>query len=65
MSILWLVLQDYGIAYKLGAIVCDNASINNVLCRLVQKELKDKLSLNWEADYWRIRCLGHIINLVV
>jgi hypothetical protein len=21
--------------------------------------------LNWEADHWRIRCLGHIINLVV
>jgi hypothetical protein len=65
MSILWPVLQDYGITHKLGAIVCDNASTNNVLCRLVQKELKDKLSLNWEADHWRIRCLGHIINLVV
>jgi hypothetical protein len=65
MGILWPVLQDYGIAHKLGAIVGDNASTNNVLCRLVQKKLKDTLGLNWEADHWRIRCLGHIINLVV
>jgi hypothetical protein len=65
MAIFWLVLQDYGITHKLGAIVSNNASTNNVLCRLVQKEFKDKLSLNWEADHWRIRCLGHIINLVV
>jgi hypothetical protein len=45
--------------------VGNNASTNNILCRLVQKKLKDTLDLNWEADHWRIRCLGHIINLVV
>jgi hypothetical protein len=32
---------------------------------LIQKELKDTVSLNWEADHWCIRCLGHIINLIV
>jgi hypothetical protein len=65
MAVFWPVLQNYGIVNKLGAIVSDNASTNNVLCRTVQKELKDTLGLNWEADHWRIRCLGHIINLIV
>jgi hypothetical protein len=46
MGIFWLVFQDYGIAHKLRAIVGDNASTNNVLCRLVQKKLKDTLGLN-------------------
>jgi hypothetical protein len=32
---------------------------------LIQKEFKDTLGLNWKAEYWRIRCLGHIINLIV
>jgi hypothetical protein len=65
MAILWPVLQDYGIINKLGAIVGDNASTNNILYQLVQRELKDTLGLNWKADYWRIRYLGHIINLIV
>jgi hypothetical protein len=46
IKILWPVLQDYGIAHKLRAIVSDNASTNNVLCQLVQKKLKNTLSLN-------------------
>jgi hypothetical protein len=65
MGVLWPVLEDYGIVRKLGAIVGDNAPTNNVLCRLIQKKFKDMLGFNWEADYWRIRCLGHIINLIV
>jgi hypothetical protein len=65
LSVLYPVLEDYGIIQKLGAIIADNAPANNVLCRLVQKHLKDTLSLNWEAEHWRIRCIGHIINLVV
>ena len=35
LAILWPVLKDYGIVRKLGAIVGDNASTNNVFCRLV------------------------------
>ena len=65
IGVLWPVLKDYGIVRKLGAIVGDNAPTNNVLCRLIQKKFKDTLGFNWEADYWRIRCLGHIINLIV
>jgi hypothetical protein len=64
-SILLPVLQDYGIVKKLGAIIADNAPSNNVLCRTIEAHYKDKLSKEWLADDWRIRCIGHIINLVV
>jgi hypothetical protein len=35
-AILLLVLKDYGIVQKLEAIITDNASVNNVLCRLIK-----------------------------
>jgi hypothetical protein len=64
-SILLLVLEDYGIVRKLGAIVADNASPNNVLCRLIENHWKKELGLVWKAAEWRIRYIGYIINLVV
>ena len=62
--ILLLVLEDYGIVQKLRAIIADNAPANNVLCRLVEAHWAE-LGLIWKAAEWRIRCIGHIINLVV
>jgi hypothetical protein len=59
------ILQDYGILHKLGAIVGDNASTNDTLCRTTEKHLLDKESVKWDAKQWRIRCTGHIINLAV
>jgi hypothetical protein len=35
-AIFLLVLKDYGIVQKLKAIIADNASVNNVLCRLIE-----------------------------
>jgi hypothetical protein len=64
-SILLPVLQDYGIELKLGAIIADNAPPNNVLCRTIEKHMWDVYEREWLADDWRIRCIGHIINLVV
>ena len=32
LLILSLVLEDYGIVPKLGAIIANNAALNNVLC---------------------------------
>jgi hypothetical protein len=64
-SILLPILQDYGIVQKLGAIIADNASTNNVLCRTIEAYYKDKEGKEWLANNWRIRCIGHIINLVV
>lgn len=64
-SILLPVLEDYGIVRQLGAIIADNASPNNVLCRSIETYFHDTLKIEWNADDWQIRCIGHIINLVV
>ena len=64
-SILLPVLQDYNIEEKLGAIIADNASPNNVLCRTIEKHMWEKYKRDWKANAWRICCIGHIINLVV
>jgi hypothetical protein len=58
------VLEDYGIARKLGAIVCDNATTNDTLCHMVEDHLLEE-DIEWNSTDWRIRCLGHIINLAV
>jgi len=59
-----LVLEDYGIFKKLGAIIGDNATTNDVLCRLVDEHF-DEQGVVWNASLRRVRCLGHIINLAV
>ena len=64
-AILLPVLKDYRIVQKLGAIIADNASANNVLCRLIETHWERELSLVWKAAEWQIRCIGHIINLVI
>ena len=64
-SILLPILQDYGIVHKLGAIIADNAAPNNVLCRTIETYMEEKADRDWSARNWRIRCIGHIINLVV
>ena len=64
-SILLPVLKDYGIIRKLGAIIADNASPNNTLCQSIKEYWEQELDLKWKADDQRIRCIGHIINLVV
>jgi hypothetical protein len=65
LVVLLPTLQDYGILHKLGAIVGDNASTNDTLCRAMEKHLLNEESLKWNAKQWRIRCIGHIINLAV
>jgi hypothetical protein len=59
------VFKDYGIVRKLRAIIADNISLNNVFCRLIENHWKEKLGLVRKIAEWRIRCIGHIINLVV
>jgi len=44
-SILFPVLEDYGIVQKLRAIIADNAAPNNVLCRLIKNYWKKELGL--------------------
>ena len=48
-SVLLLVLQDYGIVQKLGAIVSNNASTNNTLCSIVEEHLLEVEEIDWNA----------------
>ena len=59
------ILQDYGIIQRLGAIVADNASTNDVLCRTIQKYLQEEYHMEWKSVHQRIRCNGHIVHLAV
>jgi hypothetical protein len=64
-SVLRPVLEEYGIAQKIGAVISDNAPSNNVLCRAIESWQVATYGRDWSASMWRIACLGHIINLIV
>jgi hypothetical protein len=64
-AVLLPVLQDYGIVQKLGAVVADNSGTNDTLCQEIEAYLLNTENLVWESSQWRLRCLGHIINLAV
>ena len=63
-NILFPVLQDYDIVRYLGIIMGDNASNNDALCRTISTRLQNE-GIPWDNSQERLRCLGHIINLVV
>jgi hypothetical protein len=46
------LLKEYDIFHKLGAIVGNNASTNDTLCRVIQRYLKEEKGLNWSAIFW-------------
>jgi hypothetical protein len=41
-SIFFPVLQDYGMMQKFGAIIIDNAALNNVFYRTIEVHYKNK-----------------------
>ncbi|KAJ6436371.1 transposase-like protein [Purpureocillium lavendulum] len=53
------VILQYGIGEKLGSFVMDNADDNDKCLEVLQRSFP---SIDPQAD--RIRCIGHIINLV-
>jgi hypothetical protein len=59
------ILESYGIEKKLGAIIGDNAGTNDVLCRTIATWLTLEHGINWNALHQRIRCQGHILNIIV
>ena len=59
------VLQEFEIETKIGALIGDNAGSNDVLCRTISEWLFLTHRIQWNPVHQRMRCLGHIINLVV
>ena len=59
------VLEDYGIMENIGTLIGDNSTTNDTLCRLMANHLGAEYQINWNQTHQRMRCMGHILNLVV
>ncbi len=64
-SVLLPVLEEYGSSKTIGTIVGDNSSTNDTLCRTISAYLAEEHRIDWNVSQNRIRCQGHILNLVV
>ena len=63
-KLLQSVLEDYNIWPKVGYVMGDNHGSNNILCHELSDFLRRK-NLKWPAKHHRVRCHGHVINLIV
>ena len=59
------VIEEYGFASKVGYCVTDNATNNDTALKVLAESLLEIHSIIYDVDSHRLRCLGHIINLVV
>jgi hypothetical protein len=50
---------------RLGCIIGDNASTNGTLCQTAGDFLSNDLIVDWDSASNQIRCIGHILNLIV
>ena len=57
-------LQFYEITGRLGAVTSDNASTMDKMCRDIEEHLAS-IGIEWSALTYRLRCLGHVLNLPV
>jgi len=66
-SVLKPTIQEYGLIEKLGALTSDNSTTNDTLCKAIELFLghSNYTEKSWDAAEQRIRCIGHIFNLVV
>jgi hypothetical protein len=55
------LLQKFDLGPKLGFFIGDNIGTNNTAVRCILKELRPDIE---DPDSRRVRCIGHIINLV-
>lgn len=60
------LLREFGISARMGALVADNSTTNDTLSRALERSFEElHLRPPWRAGDMRVRCLGHIINLIV
>jgi hypothetical protein len=50
---------------KIGTVIGDNSGTNDTLCRTISAYLASEIGKDWSPTLQRIRCQGHILNLVV
>jgi hypothetical protein len=61
-DVVWETLEKYGIALKVIAIVCDNASNNETMMRALEEHYTQR-GVAFSAKWARIRCVPHILHL--
>jgi len=63
-DLIWKMLLSYQLTGKLGYFTMDNASNNDTALAEIQR-LSQIEGIKFDANEGRVRCFGHIINLVV
>jgi len=43
----------------------DNATTNDTLARTMEEFFTSEFRISWLAKHQRLRCLGHVLNLIV
>jgi hypothetical protein len=64
-SEVWKIIDNFEIAQKVGYFVLDNATNNCTALRSLQTKLQEGGLSLFNASERRLRCMGHILNLVV
>ena len=62
---LYPVLKDYGIMENIGTLIGDNSTTNDTLCRTMATHLSTECQINWNQTFQRLRCMGHVLNLII
>lgn len=62
---LWSYVIEWKIEDKVVSITLDNASNNDVAVRDLKAKFAFRRGVNFEANYFHVRCCDHIVNLVV
>ena len=62
-ELLFEVTEAYRCTESIGFVVSDNASNMDTLVFEIERQMT-AVGIVWPADYYRIRCLGHIVHLV-
>ena len=64
VELLFTVTETYRCTESLGFVVFDNVSNMDILIFKIERQLIT-VGIDWSVDYYRIRCFGYIIHLVV
>ena len=61
-ELLFTVTEAYRCTEQIGFLVSDNASTLDTMVNCMETKLNEA-DITWPADFYRLRCLGHIVHL--
>jgi hypothetical protein len=59
------VVQEFGIEDKIGFFMSDNATNNDTTIQYIERRVREDGNIGFDWHERRLRCWGHIMNLVV